>query len=136
MTEFLISKGRIGCVPGVDFGANWRRLRALLLRARPEELTGALESMRALFASDSWSPAESAATGLSVIRYRTCRPPSTRMVSPVTKSDSSRNTTAVHDCLFAAPAPQRRRGRHFLLFLVDVPGGATIGPGAIAFTRI
>jgi aspartate aminotransferase len=49
MTEFLISKGRIGCVPGVDFGANGEGyLRFCFARGR-EELTGALESMRTLF---------------------------------------------------------------------------------------
>ena len=49
MTEFLISKGRIGCVPGVDFGANGEGyLRFCFARDRAE-LTGALESMRALF---------------------------------------------------------------------------------------
>ena len=55
MAEFLISKGRIGCVPGVDFGANGEGyLRFCFARGR-EELKGALESMRGLFASDSWS---------------------------------------------------------------------------------
>ena len=44
MTEFLIKKGRIGCVPGVDFGAHGRRPRAVLLRARRAEINGALES--------------------------------------------------------------------------------------------
>jgi aspartate aminotransferase len=49
MTEFLISKGRIGCVPGVDFGANGEGyLRFCFARDR-KELTGALDSMRALF---------------------------------------------------------------------------------------
>jgi aspartate aminotransferase len=52
MTEFLISQGRIGCVPGVDFGANGERyLRFCFARDR-RELTGALESMRGLFSSD------------------------------------------------------------------------------------
>jgi aspartate aminotransferase len=50
MAEFLISKGRIGCVPGVDFGANGEGyLRFCVARDR-KELTGALESMRSLFA--------------------------------------------------------------------------------------
>jgi aspartate aminotransferase len=50
MTEFLISKGRIGCVPGVDFGAHGEEyLRFCFARDR-QELTGALESMRSLFA--------------------------------------------------------------------------------------
>lgn len=50
MTEFLISRGRIGCVPGVDFGENGEGyLRFCFARDR-RELTGALESMRGLFA--------------------------------------------------------------------------------------
>jgi len=49
MAEFLISKGRIGCVPGVDFGANGESyLRFCFARDR-KELAGALDSMRALF---------------------------------------------------------------------------------------
>jgi aspartate aminotransferase len=51
MTEFLISEGRIGCVPGADFGANGEGyLRFCFARDR-QELTGALESMSALFAT-------------------------------------------------------------------------------------
>jgi aspartate aminotransferase len=51
MTEHLISKGRIGCVPGADFGANGEGyLRFCFARDR-RELTGALESMRALFSA-------------------------------------------------------------------------------------
>ncbi|MEX1127297.1 MAG: pyridoxal phosphate-dependent aminotransferase [Vicinamibacterales bacterium] len=50
MAEFLISQGRIGCVPGVDFGANGEGyLRFCFARDR-EELTGALDSMKTLFA--------------------------------------------------------------------------------------
>lgn len=50
MTEFLIANGRIGCVPGVDFGANGEGyLRFCFARDR-EELTGALDSMKGLFA--------------------------------------------------------------------------------------
>ena len=49
MTEYLISRGRIGCVPGVDFGANGEGyLRFCFARDR-RELTGAIESMRELF---------------------------------------------------------------------------------------
>lgn len=49
MTEFLISKGRIGCVPGVDFGANGEdHVRFCFARDR-QELTGALDSMGRLF---------------------------------------------------------------------------------------
>ena len=52
MTEHLISRGRIGCVPGVDFGVNGEGyLRFCFARDR-RELSGALESMRALFSSD------------------------------------------------------------------------------------
>jgi aspartate/methionine/tyrosine aminotransferase len=52
MTEFLISQGRIGCVPGVDFGKNGEGyLRFCFARDR-RELKGALESMNALFSSD------------------------------------------------------------------------------------
>jgi aspartate/methionine/tyrosine aminotransferase len=49
MTELLISKGRIGCVPGVDFGANGENhIRFCFARDR-RELEGALESMKAVF---------------------------------------------------------------------------------------
>jgi aspartate aminotransferase len=49
MTEFLISEGRIGCVPGADFGANGEGyLRFCFARDR-KELAGALESMGQLF---------------------------------------------------------------------------------------
>ena len=49
MTEYLISRGRIGCVPGADFGANGEGyLRFCFARDR-RELEGALASMRALF---------------------------------------------------------------------------------------
>jgi aspartate aminotransferase len=49
MTEYLISEGRIGCVPGDDFGANGEgHVRFCFARDR-KELTGALESMSALF---------------------------------------------------------------------------------------
>ena len=52
MTEYLIAQGRIGCVPGADFGANGEGyLRFCFARDRAE-LTGALDSMRALFSSD------------------------------------------------------------------------------------
>ena len=51
MTEYLISQGRIGCVPGVDFGASGEGyLRFCFARDR-RELTGALESMRSLFSA-------------------------------------------------------------------------------------
>ncbi len=51
MAEYLISKGRIGCVPGADFGANGEGyIRFCFARSR-EELRGALESMGSLFTS-------------------------------------------------------------------------------------
>jgi aspartate/methionine/tyrosine aminotransferase len=46
MTEFLIKRGRIGCIPGVDFGPHGEGyIRFCFARERPE-LQGALESMR------------------------------------------------------------------------------------------
>ena len=50
MAEYLISKGRIGCVPGVDFGAQGEgHIRFCFARDR-RELNGALASMGTLFA--------------------------------------------------------------------------------------
>jgi len=63
MTEYLISEGRIGCVPGVDFGKNGEGyLRFCFARDR-RELTGALDSMASLFSSraDRSRPAAPAA---------------------------------------------------------------------------
>lgn len=49
LTEFLIARGRIGCVPGVDFGASGEGyIRFCFARGR-DELTGALRSMAELF---------------------------------------------------------------------------------------
>jgi len=49
MAEHLIKHGRIGCVPGVDFGPTGEgHIRFCFARDR-KELTGALESMRSLF---------------------------------------------------------------------------------------
>lgn len=46
MTEFLIKRGRIGCVPGVDFGPHGEgHVRFCFARERTE-LEGALESMK------------------------------------------------------------------------------------------
>jgi aspartate aminotransferase len=51
MTEFLIKRGRIGCVPGVDFGSVGEgHVRFCFARDR-DELNGALESMRKLLGS-------------------------------------------------------------------------------------
>ena len=49
MAEHLISRGRIGCVPGVDFGANGEGYIRFCFARDRRELTGALESMRTLF---------------------------------------------------------------------------------------
>jgi len=50
MAEHLIRHGRIGCVPGADFGATGEgHVRFCFARDR-QELQGALDSMRALFA--------------------------------------------------------------------------------------
>jgi aspartate aminotransferase len=50
MAEFLIGRGRIGCVPGVDFGpAGEGYVRFCFARGR-EELEGALQEMKRLFA--------------------------------------------------------------------------------------
>ena len=52
MAEYLITNGRIGCVPGVDFGANGEHhIRFCFARER-NELKGALQSMSALFAGN------------------------------------------------------------------------------------
>jgi aspartate aminotransferase len=53
MTEYLISQGRIGCVPGVDFGANGEGYVRFCFARDRRELTGALDSMVGLFASVS-----------------------------------------------------------------------------------
>ena len=51
LAQQLIERGRIGCVPGADFGDNGEGyLRFCFARDR-RELEGALESMRALFCS-------------------------------------------------------------------------------------
>src|SRR5262245_54500617 len=50
MAEYLISQGRIGCVPGADFGANGEgHVRFCFARDR-KELAGALTSLGGLFA--------------------------------------------------------------------------------------
>jgi aspartate aminotransferase len=49
MTELLISRGRIGCVPGIDFGANGEGYVRFCFARDRRELGGALESMRSLF---------------------------------------------------------------------------------------
>jgi aspartate aminotransferase len=49
MTELLISRARIGCIPGIDFGANGEGYVRFCFARDRRELTGALESMRSLF---------------------------------------------------------------------------------------
>jgi aspartate aminotransferase len=49
MAEYLISRGRIGCVPGADFGANGEGYIRFCFARDRRELTGALESMAHLF---------------------------------------------------------------------------------------
>ena len=49
MAEYLISRGRIGCVPGADFGANGEGYIRLCFARDRRELIGALDSMATLF---------------------------------------------------------------------------------------
>ena len=51
MTEYLIAEGRIGCVPGADFGARGEGYVRFCFARNRRELSGALESMSALFAT-------------------------------------------------------------------------------------
>jgi aspartate aminotransferase len=57
MAEYLIKNGRIGCVPGVDFGQNGEGYMRFCFARERRELTGALDSMRALFAPASMNHA-------------------------------------------------------------------------------
>jgi aspartate aminotransferase len=50
MAEFLISQGRIGCVPGADFGGNGEGCVRFCFARDRKELDGALQSLGALFA--------------------------------------------------------------------------------------
>jgi aspartate/methionine/tyrosine aminotransferase len=49
MVEHLIKNGRIGCVPGVDFGANGEGYVRFCFARDRSELAGALQSMKQLF---------------------------------------------------------------------------------------
>jgi aspartate aminotransferase len=49
LAEYLIKHGRIGCVPGIDFGANGEGYVRFCFARERRELTGALESMKQLF---------------------------------------------------------------------------------------
>ncbi|MFI5179113.1 MAG: pyridoxal phosphate-dependent aminotransferase, partial [Vicinamibacterales bacterium] len=48
MTEFLIKRGRIGCVPGVDFGAHGEGYIRFCFARDRQELEGALQSMESI----------------------------------------------------------------------------------------
>ena len=50
MAEYLIKRGRIGCVPGVDFGTVGEGYIRFCFARDRAELTGALGEMRTLFA--------------------------------------------------------------------------------------
>ena len=50
MAEFLIARGRIGCVPGIDFGLNGEGYVRFCFARDRAELLGALESMHGVFA--------------------------------------------------------------------------------------
>jgi aspartate/methionine/tyrosine aminotransferase len=45
MTEFLIKRGRIGCVPGADFGPHGEGYVRFCFARERAELEGALQSM-------------------------------------------------------------------------------------------
>jgi aspartate/methionine/tyrosine aminotransferase len=49
MVEHLIGHGRIGCVPGADFGPHGEGYVRFCFARDRRELAGALESMKALF---------------------------------------------------------------------------------------
>jgi aspartate aminotransferase len=49
LTEHLITRGRIGCVPGIDFGAQGEGYIRFCFARDRGELTGALESMKDVF---------------------------------------------------------------------------------------
>jgi aspartate aminotransferase len=51
LAEFLISRGRIGCIPGIDFGPNGEGYIRFCFARDRAELNGALESMRSIFAA-------------------------------------------------------------------------------------
>jgi aspartate aminotransferase len=53
MTEYLIKNGRIGCVPGVDFGASGEGYVRFCFARDRVELAGALDSMKQMFGSGS-----------------------------------------------------------------------------------
>jgi aspartate aminotransferase len=56
MAEHLIKHGRIGCVPGVDFGASAEGYLRLCFGRSRDELTGALASMKAVLSQEAARP--------------------------------------------------------------------------------
>ena len=50
LAEHLISRGRIGCIPGIDFGPNGEGYIRFCFARDRAELSGALQSMRSVFA--------------------------------------------------------------------------------------
>jgi aspartate/methionine/tyrosine aminotransferase len=50
LTEYLIAHGRIGCIPGADFGPGGEGYVRFCFARERAELEGALESLRGLFA--------------------------------------------------------------------------------------
>ena len=50
-TEFMIKRGRIGCVPGVDFGSQGEGYVRFCFARERQELQGALESMESIMAT-------------------------------------------------------------------------------------
>ena len=57
MTEFLIKRGRIGCVPGVDFGQNGEGYVRFCFARDRAELTGALAEMQTILAQPAMASA-------------------------------------------------------------------------------
>ncbi|MGE5243673.1 MAG: pyridoxal phosphate-dependent aminotransferase [Betaproteobacteria bacterium] len=49
MAEYLIRHGRIGCVPGADFGSRGEGYIRFCFARDPKDISGALDSMRQLF---------------------------------------------------------------------------------------
>jgi aminotransferase len=63
--EYLIKNGRIGCVPGVDFGATGEGYVRFCFARDRKELEGALASLKALCATPTAGPISHAGPRLS-----------------------------------------------------------------------
>jgi aspartate aminotransferase len=63
LSEFLIKRGRIGCVPGVDFGAHGEGYVRFCFARERKELEGALESMSTIIGESRSSQQTVAARG-------------------------------------------------------------------------